>query len=47
MISPREIRGGAIYSAVFPAEGAAIVRGEVGEEAGGVFVETVAEIKAV
>ena len=47
MIFPCEIRGGAIYSAVFPAEGAAIVGGEIGEEAGGVFVEVAAEVKAV
>ena len=47
MIFPCEMRGGAIYSAVFPAEGAAIVGCEVREEAGGVFVEVVAEVKAV
>ena len=47
MIFPCEMRRGPIYSAVFPAEGAAIVGGEVGEEAGAVFVEVVAEVQAV
>ena len=47
MILSCGMRRGAINSAVFPAEGAAIVGGEVGEEAGGVFVEVVAEVKAV
>ena len=47
MVFPSQMWCGAVYSAVFPAEGAAVVGGEVGEEAGGVLVEVVAEVKAI
>ena len=47
VVFPYQLGRGAIYSAVFPAESAAVVGSHVGEEAGGVFVEVVGEVEAV
>ena len=47
VIFPRHLWRGRVDRAVFPTEGAAVIGIKVGEKAGGVFVEAVAEVEAV